>query len=115
LTGYRAADFRARAETVRGGRGVLTAAPGADAGALKALAAAIVAEPGFLAVLVGDGQPAPVIAARSADVTFDAAAWLKQAVARFGGRGGGRPEVAQGGLPASADDVLAFARESMKQ
>jgi len=115
LTAYRAAELRARAETVRGGRGVLITAPGADAGALKALAAAIVAEPGFLAVLVGDGQPAPVIAARSADVTFDAAAWLKQAVARFGGRGGGRPEVAQGGLPASADDVLAFARESMNQ
>jgi alanyl-tRNA synthetase len=100
---------------VRGGRGVLIAAPGADAGALKVLATAIVAEPGFLVVLVGDGQPAPVIVARSADVTFDAAAWLKQAVARFGGRGGGRPEVAQGGLPASADDVLAFARESMNQ
>jgi alanyl-tRNA synthetase len=115
LTGYRAVEFRARTETVRGGRGVLLAVPGADAGALKALAAAIVSEPGFLAVLVGDGQPAPVIAARSADVTFDAAAWLKQAVARFGGRGGGRPEVAQGGLPASADDVLAFARESMNQ
>jgi alanyl-tRNA synthetase len=115
LTGYRAAEFRGRAETVRGGRGVLRTAPGADAGALKALAAAIVAEPGFLAVLVGDGQPAPVIAARSADVSFDAAAWLKQAVARFGGRGGGRPEMAQGGLPAAADDVLAFARESMNQ
>jgi len=115
LTGYRAAEFRGRAETVRGGRGVLRAAPGADAGALKALAAAIVAEPGFLAVLVGDGQPAPVIAARSADVTFDAAAWVKQAVARFGGRGGGRAEMAQGGLPASADDVLTFARESMNQ
>jgi alanyl-tRNA synthetase len=115
LTGYRATEFRARAETVRGGRGVLTAAPGADAGALKALAAAIVAEPGFLVVLIGDGQPAPVIAARSADVTFDAAAWVKQAVARFGGRGGGRPELAQGGLPASADDVLAFARESLNQ
>jgi alanyl-tRNA synthetase len=113
LTGYRAAEFRARAETVGGGRGVLTGVPGADAGALKALAAAIVAEPGVLVVLVGEGQPAPVVAARSADVTFDAAAWMKQAAARFGGRGGGRPELAQGGLPASADDVLAFARESL--
>lgn len=115
LAGYRAAEFRAAAETVRGGRGVLRTAPGADASALRALAAAIVAEPGFLAVLVGDGQPAPVIAARSADVVFDAAAWLGQAVARFGGRGGGRSELAQGGLPAAADDVLTFARESMNQ
>jgi len=115
LAGYRAAEFRAGAETVRGGRGVIRTAPGADAGALRALAAAIVEEPGFLVVLVGDGQPAPVIAARSADMVFDAAAWLRQAVARFGGRGGGRPELAQGGLPAAADDVLTFARESMNQ
>ena len=112
---YRAAEFRAQAETLGGGRGVLRAAPGADGAALKVLAAAIVAEPGHLAVLVGEGQPAPVVAARSADVGFDAAAWLKSAVARFGGRGGGRPEMAQGGLTASADDVLAFARESMSQ
>jgi alanyl-tRNA synthetase len=115
LAVYRAAEFRAQAETLGGGRGVLRAAPGADGAALKVLAAAIVAEPGHLAVLVGEGQPVPVIAARSADVGFDAAAWLKLAVARFGGRGGGRPEMAQGGLTASADDVLAFARESMSQ
>ena len=115
LAVYRAAEFRSQAETLGGGRGVLRAAPGADGAALKGLAAAIVAEPGHLAVLVGEGQPMPVVAARSADVGFDAAAWLKLAVARFGGRGGGRPEMAQGGLTASADDVLAFARESMSQ
>jgi alanyl-tRNA synthetase len=115
LAVYQAAEFRAGAETVRGGRGVLRAVPGADAALLKVLAAAIVAEPGFVVVLVGEGQPAPVLAARSGDVTFDAAAWLKQAVVRFGGRGGGRPESAQGGVPAAADDVLTFARESMNQ
>ncbi len=122
---YRAAEFRANAETVRGGRGVLRGVPGADPAALKALAAAIVAEPGFVVVLVGvpdgDGSPAspspaaPVVVARSADIVFDAGAWLKQATARFGGRGGGRPELAQGGLTAAADDVLGFARESMNQ
>jgi alanyl-tRNA synthetase len=115
LAVYRAAEFRAQAETVGGGRGVLRAAPGADGSALKVLASAIVAEPGHVAILVGEGQPAPVVAARSVDVGFDAAAWLKLAVARFGGRGGGRPEMAQGGLTASAEDVLAFARESMSQ
>jgi alanyl-tRNA synthetase len=115
LAVYRASEFRARAETMGGGRGVLTAVPGLDAGTLKTLAAAIVAEPGLVAVLVGDGQPAPVVVARSADVGFDAAAWLKQAVARFGGRGGGRAEMAQGGLPAPAGDVLAFARVSLNQ
>lgn len=122
---HRAAEFRAGAETVRGGRGVLRVVPGADPAALKVLAAAIVGEPGFVVVLVGaqdgDGPAAPpapmapVVVARSADIVFDAGAWLKQATARFGGRGGGRPELAQGGLTAAADDVLGFARESMNQ
>jgi alanyl-tRNA synthetase len=112
---YRAAEFRASAETLGGSRGVLRAAPGLDAAGLKALTSAIVSEPGFVAVLVGDGQPMPVVVARSADVVFDAADWMKQAVARFGGRGGGRPELAQGGLPAAGADVLAFARTSMNQ
>src|SRR5262249_25292162 len=112
------------AETVRGGRGVLRGVPGADPATLKALAAAIVGEPGFVVVLVGvpeESAPAtstpmaPVVVARSADIVFDAGAWLKQATARFGGRGGGRPELAQGGLMAAADDVLGFARESMNQ
>jgi alanyl-tRNA synthetase len=128
LAVYRAAEFRAGAETVRGGRGVLRAVPGADPGALKALASAIVGEPGFVVVLVGtpggDGASgpnvtaapvAPIVVARSADIVFDAGAWLKQAAARFGGRGGGRPELAQGGLTAAADVVLSFARESMNQ
>ena len=40
-------------------------------------------------------------------------AWMKQAIAALGGRGGGRPELAQGGLAASAERVLAFAREKL--
>jgi alanyl-tRNA synthetase len=65
--------------------------------------------------LVGEGQPAPVVVARSADVPVDAGAWLKRAIAALGGRGGGRPEAAQGGLAASAAQILAFARETMSE
>ncbi len=113
----RAAEFRAGAETIGPYRGVLRDVPGWDAALLKTLAAAVVAEPGFVVVLTGTGQPAsgqpvPVVIARSADVDLDAGAWMKRATAELGGRGGGRAELAQGGLPVSSERVLAFARES---
>jgi alanyl-tRNA synthetase len=110
-------QLRASAETIGPYRGVLRDVPGWDASLLKTLATAIVAERGFVAVLTGTGQPAagqpvPVVVARSADVDLDAGAWMKRATAELGGRGGGRAELAQGGLPVSAERVLAFARES---
>jgi alanyl-tRNA synthetase len=113
LAGYRGAELRA-AGTIRGGlRIVLHEERGADAAALKVLATAVVTDPGVLVVLVGEGQPAPVIIARSADVAVDAGAWLKRAIAALGGRGGGRPEAAQGGLAGSPEQILAFARETL--
>ena len=42
-------------------------------------------------------SPALVVIARAADVAVDAAAVLKALVARFGGKGGGKPDLAQGG------------------
>jgi alanyl-tRNA synthetase len=110
----RAAILRAGAQDIAGRRGVLRHEPGWDAAGLKTLAIAIVAEPGTIAVLVGDGTPAPVVIARSADVDLDAAAWMKQAAGSLGGRGGGRPELAQGGLGVSPDRILTFARETLK-
>ena len=111
LSECRADVLRRDAETIEGLRVVLTVRPEPDANALKRLAAAIVSVPGTVAVLVGSGEPAPVVVARAQDVAFDAGAWMKRAVERFGGRGGGRPEQAQGGLPAAPEAVLAFARE----
>jgi alanyl-tRNA synthetase len=63
--------------------------------------------------LVGDGQPAPVVVARSAEVTFDAGAWMKRATAELGGRGGGRPELAQGGIQADATRIITFASNTL--
>lgn len=109
----RAPALRASAVTLGACRVVLLHDPSADAVALKTLAAAIVTEPGFAAVLAGGGQPTPAVVARSSDVKVDAAAWIKRAAAQLGGRGGGRPELAQGGLDASAAQVLALARETL--
>jgi alanyl-tRNA synthetase len=81
-----------------------------DAAGLKAIASGIVRRPGHAAVLVG-GTPLAVVVARAGDLTLDASAIVKQLVARFGGKGGGRPELAQaGGLDAKASDVAEFAR-----
>jgi len=110
----RAANLRAGAEDIAGRLGVLRHEPGWDAAGLKTLASAIVREPGTIAVLVGDGTPAPVVIARSADVNFDAAEWMKQAAGSLGGRGGGRPELAQGGLGVSPERVLAYAKDTLK-
>jgi len=53
--------------------------------------------------------------ARSADVALDANAVLRALMGRFGGRGGGRQDLAQGGgLTGSLEDVLAAAREAMR-
>jgi alanyl-tRNA synthetase len=113
VAGSRAASLRASAQTTGQYRRVLTAIPGWDAAALKVLAAAVVSEPGLVVVLVGDGQPAPVVVARSADVTLDAGAWIKRATAELGGRGGGRPELAQGGIQADATRIITFASNTM--
>jgi alanyl-tRNA synthetase len=47
------------------------------------------------------------VIARAADLTLDADGILKQLTHRFGGKGGGRPELAQGGgLLASHEEIL---------
>ena len=96
-----------------GARIVIRDQPGWDAAAIKFLASAVVSVPGFIVVLTGEGSPVPVVAARSSDLSFDAGAWIKDATALLGGRGGGRPEMAQGGLAAGTGDILARAKETL--
>jgi len=115
LATFQAAGLRTAAETIGPVRGVLLMRAGWDAAALKTLAQAVVSEPGLVVVLTGDGRPVPVVAARSVGITWDAAAWMKRATAELGGRGGGRPELAQGGLEAAPDQVLAFARQALER
>ena len=113
LAGFQAASFRATAETIGPYRVVLSKQTGSDAQALKTLAAAVVREPGLVVIFTGEGPPTPVVVAHSADVSLDAGAWMKRATTELGGRGGGRPELAQGGLDAAPDRVLEFARQSL--
>jgi alanyl-tRNA synthetase len=51
--------------------------------------------------------------ARSADAGVDAGALIKALTTVLGGRGGGRPELAQGGVTAEPAAILARAREEL--
>ena len=95
-----------------GGVAIVTAAmAGWDANGLKTIASRIVSQPGFLVLFVSAPDPASIVVARSADAAADSASILRTLTARFGGKGGGRPELAQGGgLSGSVEEILDFAR-----
>jgi alanyl-tRNA synthetase len=81
---------------------------------LKMLAMKICSRHGIVALLADQSDQLRVVFARSADSTLDAGALLKQTLERFGGRGGGRPNLAQGGgLSGTPQEVLEFARRLM--
>jgi alanyl-tRNA synthetase len=111
LAGHEAGALAASAEQGVAGLVVAAALDGWDAAGLKQIASSIVARSGFVAVLLSAPAPSSIVVARSADVAFDAARLLKELVARFGGKGGGRPELAQGGgLGGEVGDMVACAR-----
>ena len=115
--GERLAVHEAGALAARGARvGEVTlvaeALEGWDASGLKALATAVIERPGYVAALVTAASPALAVIARAGDTRVDAAAVLKALVERFGGKGGGRADLAQGGgLAGSPADLLAAVRE----
>jgi alanyl-tRNA synthetase len=65
---------------------------------LRFLAGAIAAR-GGVALLGLAGEKAQFIFARSADSKVDCGKLLKETLAEFGGKGGGQPALAQGGIP----------------
>jgi alanyl-tRNA synthetase len=87
--------------TPPGGR-VIVAIPG-DAELLRAIGSRIV-DAGRDALLAGTGPDGTaVLVARATGSTLDAGAIVKAVTSAAGGRGGGRPDRAEGKLPAGAD------------
>jgi alanyl-tRNA synthetase len=111
LSTFEAASLAQRAEAHATVQVVLAALEGWDQAGLKAIASELAGRPGHAAVLFSVPPPSAVVIARAPDAAVDCAAVLKQLVERFGGKGGGRPDLAQGGgLEAPADELLSFAR-----
>ena len=100
------------ASSVGNVRLVAAAMDGWDVPGLKSLGTAVGKHSGTLAVIVSSAVPAAIVIARGAGVTIDAGQLLKALTEKFGGRGGGKPELAQGGgLNATPDEIFRAARE----
>lgn len=98
-----------------GSRIIVEALDGWDANGLKAIAAAVTAANADAVVaLFTTTTPAQVVIARGSNAKVDAGALLKQVASQYGGKGGGKPDLAQGGgFTASLEQLLAYLRQSM--
>jgi alanyl-tRNA synthetase len=123
LAVHEAGRLASQAEVLGGLQVVVTALDGWDAAALKGIASGLVERRAHIAVLFGvvsrglaSSDPgAAIVVARSADVALDSAAVLRTMTEKFGGKGGGRPELAQGGgLQGQIPDMLEFARRTIQ-
>ena len=96
-------------------RMVVQSTAGWDAAGLKAVAAAAAAAGQVGVALLSSEVPVSVVITRSPGVPIDARLLMGQLIERFGGRGGGKPDLAQGGgLTARSEDVVSVARELME-
>lgn len=99
--------YQSVAETA-GKRVVVKVFPGRDLEEVKLLAHAIVAAGPAVVFLAASGDTHRLIFARSPQVAVDCGKLLSEVCKANGGRGGGRPEFAQGGIPTGAqiEDLL---------
>jgi alanyl-tRNA synthetase len=112
LAKYRADELASAAEDIGTVKLVMHAME-ADANVLKTVASKIAERRSYIAVFASKSRPSLVVIARARDVEFDAQQLLASLIARFGGRGGGKSDLAQGGLNAAAEEIIAAAKVSI--
>jgi alanyl-tRNA synthetase len=89
-----------------------------DAESLRRLAHSLIAHPRTIALLGSrDDQAARLVFAKSADVGGDMNMLMRDACALLEGRGGGKPDLAQGGgnNVGKLEDAIAAARATLTQ
>ena len=112
LAAHEAGSLASAAEKIGSLNAVVAAVSGWDANGLKKLASSIATRPATIAVLITPESPTLIIVARSPELSLDAGVILKELIDRFGGRGGGKGAMAQGGgLAAETSAILDAARE----
>jgi alanyl-tRNA synthetase len=115
LAAYRVETLVQTARETPQGRLILHTADD-DANGLKALALSATARPGVIAVITSRSTPALVVVARSRDLALSAQEIVGLLINRFGGRGGGKPDLAQaGGLQGSSEAILEHAVEAIRK
>jgi alanyl-tRNA synthetase len=115
LAVHEAARLIAASPAVDGNRRTAHVVDGWDSAGIKAIASAMTAQAGIAVALLGTSAPIGLVVARSSDVALDANAVLQQLLKRFGGRGGGKAELAQGaGLAGDPQEIAAAARDLIR-
>jgi alanyl-tRNA synthetase len=111
LAAHEAASLASSGEKIGTVNVVAAAVSGWDANGLKKLASSIAAKPATVAVLITTESPALIVVSRSQDLALDTGILLKNLIDRFGGRGGGKGAMAQGGgLTGESRAILDAAR-----
>ena len=115
LAVHEAAALWASGDKIGSATVVATAVSGWDANGLKKLASAIVTTPGTVAVIVTSESPSLIVVSRSQDLPLDTGSVLKPLLERFGGKGGGKGAMAQGGgLTGDVTDMLSMGKELIR-
>jgi len=114
LAVHEAARLFASAGEHHGVRVVVETLEGWDAAGLRSIASALTAHERVVAALFTAATPIGAAIARSADVGVDANAVLRALMTTFGGRGGGKADLAQGaGLAGSITQIVDAARTAL--
>jgi alanyl-tRNA synthetase len=117
LAAHEAARLISVSEVGSGAAQVIVGAlDGWDANGLKAIATHIVAQVNAAVALFSATSPHAVVVARSPGMSVDVGAVLGELIARFGGRGGGKADLAQGGaLAADLAELLGVTRQLLQR
>jgi alanyl-tRNA synthetase len=117
LAEYMARELRQSAPEEHGWKIVRQIFPAEDQALAKAVAHAVAAQAAAVAFLGVKGKPTALYFAQSAGRAADMGSILRQTVAKWGGKGGGAPDFAQGGGldEDKLEDALAFAASMLPE